>query len=140
MADRLDGLGNYEQLARLALRAYAALVLMQHGFQKAFGMFGGEAVTDYTSLEGLALVLETVGAGLLLVGLFTRPVAFLLSGEMAVAYFMFHAKRGPIPVVNRGEVSSLLCFIFFYFFVAGPGRYSLDALRGRAARTRPVTT
>ena len=123
------------------LRAIAGLVLMQHGLQKLFGAFGGNAVENFASLQGVASVLETAGALLLIIGLFTRPIAFLLSGEMAVAYFMFHAPRGFMPVVNRGEVSLLLCFIFFYIFVTGPGRYSVDAvLRGRRSGLREPAT
>lgn len=131
MADSHQGGTSNEGLARAALRVFAGLTLMQHGFQKAFGMFGGERVTTFPSLDGFALPLETLGAALLILGLFTRPVAFVLAGEMAVAYFYFHAKRGLIPIVNRGEVSSLLCFVFLYFAAAGAGRYSLDWLRGR---------
>ncbi len=134
MTDERPG-SNFGESAHAMLRVFSALILMQHGFQKLFGMFGSERVTNFVSLQGVAAFLETFGALLLLVGLFTRPVAFLLSGEMAVAYFLFHAQRGPIPVVNRGEVSSLLCFIFFYFLATGGGRYSVDAIlrRGRGA-------
>ena len=133
-----DGRTDFEfsEQARAMLRVFAALTYMQHGVQKLFGMFGGEQVTNFASLDGVGGLLETFGGLLILLGLFTRPVAFLASGEMAVAYFMFHAKRGFIPIVNRGEVPSLLCFIFFFYFAAGAGRYSLDALlaRRRAAR------
>jgi putative oxidoreductase len=82
------------------------------------------------SQAGLAGVLETLGGGLLLLGLFTRPVAFLLSGEMAVAYFQFHAPRGFWPVLNGGEPAALFCFLWLYFSAAGAGPWSLDARRG----------
>lgn len=84
------------------------------------------------SLLGLAGVLETFGGALLLVGLFTRPVAFLLAGEMATAYFLAHAPRGFWPILNGGEVAVLFCFIWLYLAAAGGGSWSLDALRERA--------
>jgi putative oxidoreductase len=78
---------------------------------------------------GIGGLLEVVGGALLLVGLFTRPVAFLLSGEMAVAYFQFHAPQGLWPIVNQGQPAVLYCFIWLYFSAAGAGPWSLDALR-----------
>ena len=139
MADGRTGF-DFGGLAHSVLRAISALVLMQHGFQKLFGMFGGRQVTDFATLQGVGGILETFGGFMLLIGLFTRPVAFVLSGEMAVAYFLFHAPRGFIPVVNKGEVSLMLCFVFFYLFATGPGPYSVDAmLRGRrGAAGRPA--
>ena len=82
-------------------------------------------------VPGLAGILEVVGGVLLVLGLFTRPVAFILSGEMAFAYFMAHAPQGFFPLLNRGELAVLYCFLFFYFFVAGGGAWSLDRLRRR---------
>lgn len=81
------------------------------------------------SLFGLAAVLELVGGVALLLGLLTRPVAFLLSGEMAVAYFMVHAPQGFFPVLNGGELAILYCFAFLYLAAAGAGPWSLDARR-----------
>lgn len=81
------------------------------------------------SQAGIGAILELVGGALLLVGLFTRPVAFLLAGEMAVAYFQFHAPRGFWPVVNGGIPAILDCFVFLYLSAAGAGPWSLDALR-----------
>jgi putative oxidoreductase len=78
---------------------------------------------------GIGALLEAVGGGLLLVGLFTRPVAFLLSGEMAVAYFQFHQPNGFWPIANGGQPAVLYCFIWLYLSAAGPGPWSLDALR-----------
>jgi DoxX len=80
------------------------------------------------SLLGVAGVLELVGGSLLFLGLFTRPIAFLLSGEMAVAYFMAHAPRSFWPILNGGEVVVLFCFVWLYLAAAGPGTWSLDAL------------
>lgn len=113
----------------------AALVHMQHGLQKLFGMFGapnrpGGAVAAL-SLMWFVGVLELVGTALVAVGLFTRPVAFVLAGEMAVAYFWRHAPNGFFPVVNRGEPAVLLCFVFLYMAAAGAGPYSVDALLAR---------
>jgi putative oxidoreductase len=73
-----------------------------------------------------------LGGLLVVLGLFTRPVAFLLSGEMAVAYFMAHAPQGFLPLVNQGEAAALYCFFFLYLFVAGPGAFSIDAIRNKA--------
>jgi putative oxidoreductase len=116
------------------LRIVAALLFMQHGAQKLFGFPAaqpGGATPPLLSLMGLAGVLEFFGGLLLLVGLFTRPVAFILAGQMAVAYFMAHAPQGFWPVLNRGELAALYCFVFLYFSAAGGGAWSLDHLRRR---------
>ena len=114
------------------LRIVAALMFMQAGTMKLFGwpaaMPGGATVSLMTQV-GIGGVLEAVGGALLLVGLFTRPVAFVLSGEMAVAYFQFHAPQGFWPTVNQGQPAVLYCFIWLYFSAAGAGPWSLDALR-----------
>ena len=113
------------------LRIMAALLFIVHGMQKLFGFPPTERGTPpLLSLMGLAGVLETFGGLLLLVGLFTRPVAFVLSGMMAVAYFMAHAPRGFFPATNGGDAAILFCFVFFYLFTAGGGEWSLDAKRG----------
>jgi putative oxidoreductase len=124
-----------------ALRIVAAFSFITHGMQKLFAVPVAEPrePVDLASLVGLAGVLESVGGLLLLVGLFTRPVAFLLSGQMAVAYFLRHAPLGFWPIVNRGELATLYCFIWLYLAAAGPGPWSLDALRRRAgARPGPA--
>ena len=114
------------------LRIVAALMFLQAGTIKLFGwpmaMPGGASVS-LTSQVGIGGLLEAVGGALLLVGLFTRPVAFIVSGEMAVAYFQFHAPQGFWPVVNQGQPAVLYCFIWLYFSAAGAGPWSLDALR-----------
>jgi putative oxidoreductase len=84
------------------------------------------------SLAGVAGVLETFGGLLLLLGLFTRPVAFVLAGEMAAAYFMSHAPQGFWPLLNRGELAALYCFLFLYFAAVGGGPWSVDAARSRS--------
>lgn len=116
------------------LRIVAAFSFVTHGTQKLFAVpaVGPREPVDLVSLAGLAGVLETFGGLLLLVGLFTGPVALLLSGEMAVAYFLRHAPQGFWPILNRGEVAALFCFIWLYLAAAGPGPWSLDALRRRA--------
>jgi hypothetical protein len=93
------------------------------------------------SLVGAAGVLELIGGFLLLIGLFTRPVAFILSGEMAFAYFMAHGPRNVLPILNGGELAAVYSFVFLYFALAGAGPWSVDALRGErtagpAARRR----
>ena len=121
------------------LRIVAALILMQHGSQKLFhfppsGAPGPVAPLVLMSQTGLAGVLEFFGGFLLLLGLLTRPVAFILSGEMAVAYFQVHAPRAFLPIVNRGELAVILCFVFLYLVFAGAGSWSVDGLIRRSRR------
>ena len=121
-----------EPYARSVLRIIAAFLFIAHGTQKLMGAPGGKSPVELMSLLGLAAVLETVGGILLLLGLFTRPVAFLLAGEMAIAYFRGHAPNGFWPLLNRGEPAVLYCFVWLYLAAAGPGAWSLDALFGRS--------
>jgi putative oxidoreductase len=130
--------GTFEQTARSVthalLRVVTGLMFWQHGAQKLFGWLDGRQVQDLTSLFGLAGVLEFFGGILVILGLFTRPVALILSGEMAFAYFMAHAPQGLWPIQNRGEVAVLFCFTYLFFAAHGAGRYSLDALLGGRGR------
>ena len=113
------------------LRIIVGFLYTCHGAQKLFGVFEGQKAAMF-SLIGLAGILELVGGLLILVGFYTRWTAFILCGEMAVAYFMSHAKHGFWPIVNHGELAVLYCFIFLYLFAAGPGPVSLDrAIRHR---------
>jgi putative oxidoreductase len=117
------------------LRIVAAFLFMQYGSTKVLA-FPAAVMPDggtapLTSLPGFAGALELVGGALLLVGLFTRPVAFLLSGEMAVAYFMGHAPQGFWPVLNQGAPAVFFAFLWLYISSAGPGPWSIDALRHR---------
>ena len=109
------------------LRIVAAFMFMAHGMQKLLGFPAASPPSfQLYSLVGLAGVLELVGGVLLLIGLFTRPVAFILSGEMAFAYFLSHAPHGFWPLINRGELAALYSFVFLYLAVAGGGPWSLD--------------
>jgi putative oxidoreductase len=110
------------------LRIVTAFVFMAHGSQKLFGIPAAVQAAQFNlfSLLGVAAVLEFFGGLLLLVGLFTRPVAFLLSGLMAVAYFMVHAPMGFWPLLNKGELGVVYCFLFLYLSVAGGGSWSID--------------
>jgi putative oxidoreductase len=112
------------------LRIVAALVFMQHGAQKLFGFLAPQQAgsPSLLSLIGLAGVLEFFGGLFLLLGLFTRPVAFILSGEMAVAYFKVHAPKGFWPLKNGGDLAVILCFLFLYLSLTGGGVWSLDRL------------
>ena len=114
------------------LRIVLGFLLIPHGLQKLFGLLGGKQV-ELMSLLGLAGVIELFGGLLILVGLFTRPVAFVVSGFAAVAYFMAHAPQGFWPILNRGELAVVYCFVYLYLSAAGGGEWSLDrVLRSRA--------
>ena len=119
------------------LRIVAAFLFIAHGTQKLFGWPANEPqqTVELISLSGVAGVLETFGGLLLLLGLLTRPVAFVLAGEMAVAYFMVHAPQGFWPLLNRGELAVLYCFLFLYLAAVGAGPWSLDARRARSGDT-----
>jgi putative oxidoreductase len=111
------------------LRIVAALLFIAHGTQKLFALPVNQPqrTVGLLSLLGAAGVLETFGGLLMLLGLFTRPVAFILAGEMAYAYFTQHAPRARWPILNGGELAVLFCFIWLFFAAAGPGPWSLDA-------------
>lgn len=115
------------------LRIVTAFLFIQHGTAKLFQVPYVEAMAgvQLMSIAGLAGVIEVVGGALLLIGLFTRPVAFVLSGEMAVAYFMAHASHGFLPLLNGGEMAVQWCFLFLFFWAAGPGAFSIDGTRKR---------
>ena len=117
------------------LRIVSALIFLEHGTQKLLGFPPSPMpMPAPLSLLWFAGILELFGGLLLLVGLFTRPVAFVLAGEMAVAYWMAHAPQGPFPALNMGDAAILYCFIFLYLSAAGPGPWSVDALRGPVRR------
>jgi putative oxidoreductase len=115
------------------LRIVLGLVLLQYGLAK---LFGWPAVrifenVQWFSLWGIAAMFELVGGTLLILGLFTQPVAFILSGEMAAAYFIEHLPHSFFPILNQGDLAVSLCFAFLYLSFAGGGPWSLDAMRGK---------
>jgi len=119
------------------LRIVTGLIFLEHGSQKLLGF--PPAAPPMSSPAPFTLlwvggVLELLGGIAILLGLFTRPVAFLLSGEMAVAYWMFHAPKSPFPAVNMGDAAILYCFVFLYLSAAGPGPWSLDSALWRKRR------
>ncbi|WP_373746908.1 DoxX family protein [Neisseria dentiae] len=132
----MNALSRFQPILLSILRITAAYMFMLHGTAKLFAlphveMFDG---LQLMSVYGLAGVLEVVGGGLLLLGLFTRPVAFVLSGQMAVAYFMSHASSAPLfPLLNGGEPAALFSFIFLYLAAAGGGAWALDNAFKKAA-------
>jgi len=141
MGERRFFMHRFEEAALALLRVVSGLMLMQHGAQKLFGELGGwrgtpGATAPLLSQSGLAGMLEMFVAPLLVAGLFTRPVAFLFSGMLAMAYFQSHAPDGFWPIVNRGELAALYCFVFFYLSARGGGKYSVDAWRERRHNVR----
>ena len=137
LADTLD---RYRPHALAALRIVTGLIFMAHGTQKllAFPAAPASGQPAILSLSGIGGVMELVGGLLIVLGLFTRPVAFLLSGEMAVAYWMFHAQRSFFPVLNKGDAAILYCFVFLYFVAAGPGSWAVDIRRGAEPEPPPA--
>ena len=124
-----EGLGKYQPFALAGLRVMTALQYIEHGSQKLFNF---PVSAQPHALSGLTLtagVLEFAGGILLALGLFTRPVAFLLCGEMAIAYFMAHMPRAFFPINNGGDLAISFCFIFLYLVFAGPGAFALDNRR-----------
>jgi putative oxidoreductase len=123
-------MSRFAPYALSVLRVLTGLLFTCHGLQKLIGAFGGidgkGGGIPFGTLAWFAGILEAVGGPLIMLGLLTRPVAFLLCGEMAVAYFKAHAPRGFVPVRNGGELAVLYCFIFLYLCIAGGGPFSLD--------------
>jgi putative oxidoreductase len=123
-----------ERFAWAALRVMAGLMWSMHGMQKIFGMWGGpmgngEGVPPFSWPFGIAGLIELVLGLLIAVGLFTRPAALVAAGQMAVAYWWQHVPQGGImPIPNRGELAALYCFVFLFFAVFGPGKFSIDGL------------
>jgi len=124
------------------LRIVVGLLYFEHGTQKVWNLppLGPPHVFHLMSQQGLAGVLETVGGLAILIGLFTRPVAFVLAGEMAWAYFQVHIRRSLFPIDNRGDSVVLFCFVYLYLVFAGAGSWSVDALVARSKRRRAADT
>jgi putative oxidoreductase len=122
-----DQLDRYSPYMLAVLRISTALLFMEHGTQKLLGFPPGSfPQPPVFSLSGLAGILEMVGGVMILIGVFTRAVAFILAGQMAVAYFIGHAPEGFFPVNNGGDAAILYCFVFLYLVFAGPGVWSID--------------
>ena len=113
------------------LRIVAALIMLEHGTQKMFGYPPIINVVPHSTLSEIAGWIEVFGGVPLILGLFSRPIAFIFAGEMAIAYFLRHNPRGLFPVNNGGDLAVLLCFVFLFLAGSGPGPLSLDALRKR---------
>ncbi|WP_366941102.1 DoxX family protein [Brevundimonas sp.] len=128
-----NGASRYQPQALAILRIVAGLLFLGHGLIKLIGFPEGAEPGQQalTTILGVGSVLETVGGVLIILGLFTRPTAFILSGMMAVAYWMFHAPSSPFPAVNGGDAAILFCFVFLYLVTSGPGAWSLDGARKR---------
>jgi len=128
----MSAIRTIEPFARSLLRIVAGFTFSLHGMQKLLGFFGGMngkgGTVAFGSLFWIAGGLEMIGGLLLILGLFTSPVAFILCGEMAVAYFRAHFPHGFFPLVNHGELAVLYCFVFLYLWTAGAGPLSLDSL------------
>jgi len=131
-------MSSLRSLTYAALRITAGLFFMLHGGQKLFGWFGGVdgagGTVPLASLIGFAGALELFGGLCVMLGLLTRPVAFVLAGEMAVAYFKSHFPNGFWPIQNHGESAALFCFVFVFFAAHGAGPFSLDAAMHRGVR------
>ena len=128
-------LGRYSEAVYCLMRLLVGLAFAQHGAQKMLGLLGGQKM-PVGSLPWIAGLIELVGGLLIAIGLAAGWAAFIASGEMAVAYFMVHAKGGFWPVVNKGELAVAYCFVFLYIATRGSGRYSLEAAIHHQARGR----
>src|SRR5438046_1986282 len=118
------------------LRIMTGLLFLEHGTQKLLNFpprVNNAPMPDLTTLPGMQGVIELVGGIMIILGLLTRPVAFILAGDMAVAYFMAHAPRGFFPLLNGGALAMVYCFVFLYFSLAGAGEWSLDRMRASAS-------
>jgi putative oxidoreductase len=117
--------GTFADISLSMLRAVTGILFFQHGARKVLGLLDGNAQELFSMMWGVGM-LEVFGGLAIMAGLFTRPVAFVLSGLMAVAYFWRHMPRGFWPIENGGELAMLYCFVFFFLFAIGGGSYSVD--------------
>ena len=130
-------LGRYSDFIFGITRIIVGIMFMMHGTQKLFGWPGGKEPAVLATLRGAGVLIETITGLLIALGLFTGIAAFIASGTMAVAYFKFHGGDGFIPLINRGELAVVYCFLFLFIAAHGPGKLSLDAIvrkKGRKAR------
>jgi len=128
----MERLSAYQPYALAALRVISALLFIEHGTMKLFAFPAAQMEGPLPPLLLAAALLEVVGGLLVLIGLFTRPIAFILSGQMAVAYFMAHGPKAFWPALNGGEAAILFCFIFLFIAFAGPGALSVDQRKATA--------
>ena len=126
-----SAVSSFSPQVRSIVRVVAALLFLEHGLSRLFGWPSALPTPPTFTLYWFAGAIELAGGLLLALGLFTRPAALIMSGEMAAAYFISHAPHSFFPILNRGDAAILYCFIFLYFAFAGPGPWSLDARRGR---------
>ena len=124
----MNSLNKYADPVYCIMRLIVGLMLASHGAQLVLGMFGPASDKPMMQIGGW---IQLVGGFLLAFGLLTRLAAFILSGEMAVAYFMFHAKQNYFPILNKGELAVFYCWVFLFMVFYGPGRWSIDALMGK---------
>jgi putative oxidoreductase len=129
----MNSLNRYAAPFYCIMRFVVGLMFFCHGAQKLFGWFAppSQAGGQLPPLMVVGGWIEIVAGLLIAVGLLTRFAAFIASGEMAVAFFMMHAKGSILPIVNKGELAVVYCFLFFYIFLYGPGRWSFDAIFGK---------
>jgi putative oxidoreductase len=136
MADRAGS--RWSDLALSILRIVVGFLFFCHGAQKILGWFvepgSQREALAFPQIPWIAGILELVGGPLIMLGLLTRPVAFILSGQMAFAYFMAHAPRGPVPIMNHGELAAIYSFVFLFFAAHGGGSYGIDGLLRRGRR------
>ena len=122
---------SFRPMALSILRIIAGLLFFEHGLSKLFGWPQATNMPAFMTLIWFAGCIETIGGALVTVGLFTRIAAFVMSGEMAFAYFMVHQQKAPFPILNAGDAAILFCFVFLYIACAGGGPWSLDAMIGK---------
>ena len=127
----MNSLNRFADPVYCLLRLIAGLMFMCHGLDKIFGTFGGKVASG--AMMQVGGWLEIVCGALIAIGLLTRIAAFIASGEMAVAFFMMHAKASLVPIVNHGELAVVYCWLFLFIFLYGPGRLSIDAMMKRGS-------
>jgi len=129
-----DTLSKWQPIALSVLRIYTGLSIIEHGTAKILGFPAGAAPSPQVgTLAWTGGMIELIGGALIIVGLLTRPVAFIMAGFTAVAYFMVHAPQSFFPIVNKGELAAVYCFVFLYLIFAGAGPLSLDAVLRKKA-------
>ena len=132
-----DSVARFAPYAFALLRIVVGVLFAMHGSQKLFGVPGDQPPVELASLIGVAGIIEFAGGLLIAIGLLTRFAAFIASGTMAVAYFMAHAPKGLLPIINQGELAVVYCFVFLYIWAHGPGVWSIDRML-RGNRTAPT--